>query len=61
MGRSRLGIGPLLDIPQGNYTVVDIGGRLGFGRFGVSLDVSNLGNVRANSFAFGNPFGLAQR
>ncbi|MDH4744506.1 TonB-dependent receptor [Sphingomonas sp. CBMAI 2297] len=61
VGASRLGVGPLLDIPQGNYSVGDIGSRLGFGRFGISLDVTNLGDVRGNSFAFGNPFGLAQR
>lgn len=61
VGTSRLGVGPLLDIPQGNYVVGDIGGQLGFGRFGVSLDLTNLGDVRGNSFAFGNPFGLAER
>ncbi len=61
VGESRLGIGPLLDIPQGNYTVSDIGGRVEFGKFGVSLDITNLGDVRGNSFAFGNPFGSANR
>lgn len=61
VGASRLGVGPLLDIPQGNYVVGDIGSQLSFGRFGVSLDLTNLGNVRGNSFAFGNPFGLTER
>ncbi|MGH6615387.1 TonB-dependent receptor domain-containing protein [Sphingomonas sp.] len=61
VGESWLGIGPLLDIRQGHYTVSDVGGRVEFGKFGVSLDVTNLGDVRGNSFAFGNPFGLARR
>ncbi|QNQ10859.1 TonB-dependent receptor [Sphingomonas alpina] len=61
VGESWLGIGPLLDIPQGHYTVGDVGGRVEFGKFGFSLDITNLGDVRGNSFAFGNPFGLARR
>ncbi|MBB5684883.1 TonB-dependent receptor domain-containing protein [Sphingobium boeckii] len=61
VGKSRLGAGSLLDIPQGDYAVGDVGAQLDFGRFGVSLDVANVGDVRANSFAFGNPFGMAQR
>ena len=60
-GKSNLGVGPLLDDSQGNYGVVNIGARLGCPRFGLSLDISNLGDTRANSFAFGNPFGLAGR
>jgi outer membrane receptor protein involved in Fe transport len=61
IGKSRLGVGPLLDIPQGDYTVGDVGARVDFGRFALSLDITNIGDIRANSFAFGNPFGLAQR
>jgi iron complex outermembrane recepter protein len=61
VGKSTLGVGQLLDIPQGNYFVVDAGARLDLGRFTLSLNLANLGNVRANTFAFGNPFGLAQR
>ncbi|MGH6695854.1 TonB-dependent receptor domain-containing protein [Sphingopyxis sp.] len=60
-GKSNLGVGRLLDVSQGNYGVVGIGARLGFPRFGLSLDISNLRDTRANSFAFGNPFGLAGR
>ena len=60
-GKSNLGVGPLLDVSQGNYGVVTIGTRLGFRRFGLSLDISNLGDTRANTFAFGNPFGLGER
>ncbi|MCI4589461.1 TonB-dependent receptor [Sphingobium sp. BYY-5] len=61
IGKSRLGVGPLLDIPQGDYTVGDVGARIDFGRFGLSLDVTNISDIRANSFAFGNPFSLARR
>ena len=61
VGKSTLGVGPLLDIPQGNYVVVDTDTRLDFGRFTLSLNLGNIGDVRANTFAFGNPFGLAQR
>ncbi len=60
-GKSNLGVGPLFDVSQGNYGVVGLGSRLGFPPFGLSLDISNLGDTRANTFAFGNPFGLAGR
>jgi iron complex outermembrane receptor protein len=60
IGQSRLGVGPVLNIPQGQYAVGDMGGRLGLDRFGVSLDIDNIGDVRANSFAFGNPFSVAE-
>lgn len=61
VGRSFLGPAPLLDIPQGQYFTGDVGVRLDFARFGISLDVRNVGNTRSNSFAFGNPFGVAAR
>jgi outer membrane receptor protein involved in Fe transport len=61
VGKSMLGVGQLLDIPQGNYFVVDADTRLDFGRFTVSLNLDNIGDVRSNTFAFGNPFTLTQR
>jgi hypothetical protein len=54
-------VGQFLDISQGDYFVVDSGARLDFGNFALSLNLDNLADVRANTFAFGNPFGLAQR
>lgn len=60
VGESRLGNGPLLEIRQGNYATGDLGARLDLRRFGIALDVANVGNARANSFAFGNPFKLAE-
>lgn len=59
VGNSRLGIAPLLDISQGGYAAGSVGGRLDIGRYGISLDIDNIANTRANSFSFGNPFGVA--
>jgi len=61
VGTSQLGIGPPIDVSQGKYLESSVGGRLELGRMGLSLDVSNLGDVRGNRFAFGNPFGLVAR
>ncbi|MFC4294179.1 TonB-dependent receptor domain-containing protein [Novosphingobium tardum] len=61
VGRSRLGIGAPLDVTQGGYVTGDAGVRLAWGKLGLSLDVTNLGDRRANRFSFGNPFGLAAR
>jgi hypothetical protein len=59
VGPSRLGIGTPLDIAQGDYLDAQVGARLDFGRFGVSFDVDNVGDLRGNRFAFGNPFSVA--
>ena len=61
VGRSFLGPAPLLDIEQGKYFTADVGLRLDLARVGLSLDVRNVGNIRANTFAFGNPFGVTGR
>lgn len=61
IGKSFLGPAPLLDIPQGEYFTGDIGLRLDLARFGISLDIRNVSNTKANSFAFGNPFGVIAR
>lgn len=59
VGHSSLGIGQLLSLDQGGYVDSSIGGRLELGHLGFSLDVRNLGDVRGNRFAFGNPFSIA--
>jgi outer membrane receptor protein involved in Fe transport len=59
VGRSHLGIGAPVDLIQGGFVEGQTGGRLDFGRFGVSLDVDNVADTRGNSFSFGNPFGVA--
>lgn len=61
VGRSKLGIGAPLDIPQGDYSVGDAGVRLALGRYGISLDVENVTDVRGNRFSYGNPFTVANR
>jgi outer membrane receptor protein involved in Fe transport len=60
VGKSRLGVAAPLDLKQGGYTQSDIGARLGFGRFGVSLDVTNVADVRGNRFSLGNPFSVTE-
>lgn len=61
VGQSHLGATPPLDVRQGQYVTGAIGARLDFARFGISLDISNIGDARANTFAFGNPFGLSRQ
>lgn len=61
VGRSHLGATPPMDVTQGQYLVGTLGARLDFARFGISLDIANIGDARANTFAFGNPFGLSRQ
>jgi outer membrane receptor protein involved in Fe transport len=59
VGRSHLGIGAPIDLVQGGFVDGQVGGRLDFGRFGLSLDVDNVADARGNRFSFGNPFSVA--
>lgn len=59
IGTSYLGVSAPFDIPQGDYLDTAIGARADFGRWGLSLDVENLLNGRANRFSYGNPFSVA--
>ena len=61
VGASNLGIGEPLEVSQGRYVNTSIGARLSRGAIGLSVDVTNLGDVRGNRFAYGNPFGIAQK
>jgi outer membrane receptor protein involved in Fe transport len=61
VGHSQLGIGPPLDVTQGGYVSSQLGARLDFGRFALSLDIDNLTDTRGNRFSFGNPFTIGQR
>ena len=61
VGRSRLGVGPTLNIPQGNYLETNAALRIGTERFGFSLSGSNLTDTAANTFALGDPATVAQR
>lgn len=60
IGKSVLGVGLDQGVSQGGYTVAGADARVDMGRFAVSLTADNIGNIRANTFSFGNPFGLAQ-
>lgn len=61
VGRSRLGVGSKLDVPQGDYAVLDLGARLAIGRLLFSLGADNLLDARGNIFAYGNPFSVVRR
>lgn len=61
VGRSHLGFGPLLDVYQGGYLVTDATTSIDFNSVSVSISIGNATNVRADTFAYGNPYSLAQR
>nr|WP_246623542.1 TonB-dependent receptor plug domain-containing protein [Sphingomonas colocasiae] len=60
VGTSYLGVSAPFDIPQGNYLDTAIGARADLGRWGLSLDIENLLDSRANRFSYGNPFSVAE-
>lgn len=60
IGTSFLGVGTPFDISQGDYFDTAIGARADFGRWGLSLDIDNLLDSRANRFSYGNPFSVAE-
>ncbi|TZG27131.1 TonB-dependent receptor domain-containing protein [Sphingomonas montanisoli] len=60
-GHSRLGVGRQLDIVQGKYAETAFNARLGTGRYGFSIGVTNLLDQAGNRFALGNPFGVMAR
>ncbi len=59
VGHSRLGVGPALDLLQGNYFIANAGLHLGNGRWRASLDATNLLDSHGDLFALGNPFDVA--
>ncbi|TPG54226.1 TonB-dependent receptor domain-containing protein [Sphingomonas glacialis] len=56
IGHSTLGVGTILEKPQGCYWDTGTELRLGPPRHGISLAVTNLFDTRGNRFAFGSPF-----
>jgi outer membrane receptor protein involved in Fe transport len=60
VGESRLGVGPLLDLPQGKYFTADLAARLEKGGWTLLLSVLNAGDAEGNTFSYGNPFGLTK-
>lgn len=58
-GTSYLGVRAPFDLPQGDYLEAALAARADFGRWGLSLDIENLMDSRANRFSYGNPFSVA--
>ena len=61
VGHSRLGVGPILDLPYGNYVETGLTSALRLSRYELSLTIDNVLDARGNRFAIGNPFGVAYR
>ncbi|GAB5348254.1 TonB-dependent receptor [Alteriqipengyuania sp. 357] len=60
VGKSRLGIGPELGDPQGDYLDSGLTIRVGKPWFGGTLSVTNLADVKGNRFALGTPFAVSR-
>lgn len=60
IGTSYLGVSAPFDLSQGDYFDTAFGARADFGRWGLSVDVENLLDSRANRFSYGNPFSVAE-
>lgn len=56
VGKSRLGIGPILGEAQGDYLDTALSARIGGGRHGLFLNATNLFDAIGNRFALGSPF-----
>ena len=60
VGNSRLGIGPILGEPQGDWLDTRLSARLESGAHAWSIQISNLIDEAGNRFAFGSPFTLVE-
>jgi len=61
VGKSTLGIGPILGRLQGDYVDTGFEVRVGEAHRGVSLALTNLLDARGNRFALGSPFLVRDR
>jgi outer membrane receptor protein involved in Fe transport len=61
VGRSRLGVGPVLGEAQGDYLDTAILARLGTPTLGATLSLTNLTDSVGNRFALGTPFSTGAR
>ncbi|MDG2005229.1 MAG: TonB-dependent receptor [Novosphingobium sp.] len=59
VGRSSLAIGEPFNLSQGGFYELSMGTRIGFGPWGLSIDVQNLLDADGNRFSYGNPFSVA--
>jgi len=60
VGRSRLGIGPVLGEAQGDYLDTALALRIGKAFWGVTLGATNLTDEVGNRFALGTPFAIGR-
>ncbi len=62
VGRSRLGVGPVLGEEQGDYLDTAITARVGRSALGMTIGITNLTDSVGNRFALGTPFqvGMSQ-
>lgn len=60
VGRSRLGVGPILGMRQGNYVDTGLSLQATRGRYALSATVTNLADQRGNRFALGSPLMLGR-
>ena len=61
VGKSTLGVGPILGQLQGDYVDTGLEVRIGTQRRGISLSLTNLLDARGNRFALGSPFQIRDR
>ena len=59
-GKSILGIGAPLSHEQGGWMEVDAGARIVRGRHALTVDATNLLDVKGNRFSFGSPYSFAR-
>lgn len=59
VGKSRLGVGPILGAVQGDYLDTAVSVRAERGRYALYLSLTNLLDSVGNRFALGSPFTLA--
>jgi iron complex outermembrane recepter protein len=60
VGRSRLGVGPELGEPQGDYLDTGLALRAGRSELGITLSLTNLTDEEGNRFALGTPFAIGR-
>jgi outer membrane receptor protein involved in Fe transport len=60
IGKSRLGVGPLLGGREGDYVDTGLSIRVGRGRYGATLSATNLLDTVGNRFALGTPLDVVR-
>ncbi len=61
IGHSRIGVGPMLDAPQGGYLRTELTARLGDDRRAATLRISNPFDSTGYRYGIGSPYQLAER